>query len=69
MYDEYRILPIFNIAESPDYNAIEVCFSIVKRAYKEEWLNSCANDKEFDKDLAIERAFNKITPEIVMHSA
>ncbi len=68
MYEQYNILPIYNIADSPDFNPIEICFSVVKRAYKEQWLNMCANNKEFDKDEAIGKAFNKISPEMVKHS-
>ena len=68
MYQKYNILPIFNIADSPDLNPIEVCFSFVKLSYKQQWLNACANNIEFDKDEAIDKAFNKITPELVKHS-
>jgi hypothetical protein len=69
LYEQYQIDPIFNIADSPDFNAIEVCFSVVKLSYKQQWLNACANNLDFDKDLAIDKAFDKITPELVKHSA
>ena len=69
LYETYNIDPIFNIADSPDLNPIEVCFSVVKLAYKQQWLNACANNLDFDKDEAIDRAFEKITPELVKHSA
>ena len=35
LYEQYQILPIFNIADSPDLNAIEICFSVVKLSYKQ----------------------------------
>ena len=68
MYAKHDILPIFNIADSPDYNPIEVCFAAVKLSYKQQWLNACANGLEFDKDKAIDKAFEKITPDLVKHS-
>ena len=68
MYAKYDIDPIFNIADSPDFNAIEVCFSAVKLSYKQQWLNACANGIGFDKDEAIDRAFEKVTPDLVKHS-
>ena len=33
-YEQYEIKPIFNLAGSPDLNAIEICFSFVKLSYK-----------------------------------
>jgi len=69
LYQKLDIDPIFNIADSPDFNAIEVCFSVVKLSYKQQWLNACANNLDFDKDEAITRAFEKVTPELVKHSA
>ena len=69
MYEKLNIYPIFNIADSPDLNAIEVCFSFVKLSYKKQWLNALANNKDFDKDEAIDRAFEKVTPELVKASA
>ena len=69
LYAKLDIDPIFNIADSPDFNAIEVCFSVVKLSYKQQWLNACANNLDFDKDEAITRAFEKVTPELVKHSA
>jgi hypothetical protein len=40
----------------------------VKLSYKQQWLNACANDIEFDKDEAIDKAFEKVTPDLVKHS-
>ena len=69
LYEQFQIQPIWNIADNPDLNAIEICFSAVKLCYKQLWLNALANNREFDKDEAIDVAFTKITPELVKHSA
>ena len=63
--DAYRrlsIVPIFNLAYSPDYNPIESVFSQVKRIYKSKRLNRLANNKEFDAVWEVEDAFYKVPP-------
>ena len=62
-YRHLNILPIFNLAYSPDYNPIESVFSQVKRIFNRERLRKLANLQEFDEIYEVENAFYKITPE------
>ena len=61
-YKYLSIVPIFNLAYSPDYNPIESVFSQVKRIYKSKRLNRLANNKEFDAVWEVEDAFYKVPP-------
>ena len=56
-YQELGIVPVFNSTYSPKYNPIEVIFSQVKRRYKEQRLNKLVNDKPFNEDEQIRKAF------------
>ena len=60
-YEELGIVPIFNETYSPQYNPIEVIFSQIKRHYKEQRLNKLVNNKPFNDDEQIRRAFGKVS--------
>jgi transposase len=62
-------MPIFNVSYSPEYNAIEACFSQVKRNFCRERLNTLANFKEFDQNKTIRSSFLKVTPALVKSCA
>ena len=62
-------MAIFNVSYSPEYNAIESCFSQVKRHFCRERLNVLANNGEFDINKTIRGAFAKVSPEIVANCA
>ena len=64
-YQELDILPIYNVAYSPEYNPIESVFSQVKRTYNRERLNKLANGGLFDQTEGIRLAFKQITKQLV----
>ena len=51
---------IFNKRDSPDWNPIEAVFAQAKLHFRKDKLNHLANDRVFDMNAAIERAFRKI---------
>ena len=65
LYDELQIRQILNIGYSPEFNAIESCFSQVKRVYIRERLRALANDVYFDEVVQIKTALKEITKELV----
>ena len=67
-YEELGIVPIFNETYSPQYNPIEVIFSQVKRHYKEQRLNKLVNEKPFNDDEQIRRAFGKVSSESILRA-
>ena len=69
VYTELEIVPVFNVAYQPDFNAIEACFARVKAKYKQARLNALVNDEPFAMDAAINSAFQVITPELVVACA
>ena len=64
LYDELQIRQILNIGYSPEFNAIESCFSQVKRVYNRERLRALANDAYFDEVPQIKAALKVITKEL-----
>ncbi len=54
------IMPIFNVAYSPEFNPIEVVFSLIKRAFKQKRLASLAQEEKFDFKEGIKSSLNKI---------
>ena len=63
---------IYNPAYSPQANPIEECFAQVKKAYKKAKLSKIINGTNVENEDMIEKAFEKITCELVhncvMHS-
>lgn len=47
-YKKYKIMPIYNMPYSPQYNGIESYFSLVKAEYKNLLLKHIVNDLDFD---------------------
>ena len=64
-YRKYHITPIFNISASPEFNCIETVFAHVKADYKRARLNALANNKEFNLDEEVKKAFDIVTLELV----
>jgi transposase len=61
VYSELKITPVYNVAYSPDYNAIESVFSIVKKEFCKQRLTHLANNLEFDFPKHIRAAFKTVT--------
>jgi hypothetical protein len=59
-YQYLDILPLFNLAYTPDYNPIELVFSQVKKNFKSDRLQKLANDVAFDAVRAVNDAFYAI---------
>jgi transposase len=57
------------VSYSPEYNAIEACFSQVKRNFCRERLNVLANFGDFDQNKVIRSSFLKVTPALVQSCA
>ena len=67
-YDELSIVPVFNSTYAPKYNPIEVIFSQVKRRYKMQRLNKLVNDKPFNDDTEIRKAFGQVSSESILRA-
>ena len=65
LYGELQITQILNLGYSPEFNAIESCFSQVKRVYNRERLRALANDAFFDEVAQIKTALKVIKKELV----
>jgi hypothetical protein len=54
-----------NVTASPDYNAIEAVFSVVKNVFKRKRLGALVNRQPFDLRREAMRAFDVVTPDLV----
>ena len=59
------ILTILNVTGSPELNPIETCFSIVKKKFRKERLNTLAKDDYFCFEDEARKAIKFITPQLV----
>jgi hypothetical protein len=57
-----NIKPLYNLAYSPEYNPIELVFSMVKHNFKQARLRTLANGAAFDMVPAVEDAFYAVPP-------
>ena len=64
-YEENDIMPLFNVAYSPEFNGIENVFAQIKRTYCKARLHKLANDEEWDMVEEINTAFKKVRLEVV----
>ena len=60
-YDKLNITAVFNVAYSPQFNAIEAVFSKVKARFNRNRLRCLVNKIGFNADREIESAFRTIT--------
>ena len=56
---------ILNVPYSPEFNAIELPFSQVKKCFKELKLQHLANNRKFSQDEAINEIFSRQSKEYV----
>lgn len=59
-YRHLDIVPLFNLAYSPDYNPIEMVFSQVKHHFKKDRLRKLANGEPFETAAAAEDAHYRV---------
>ncbi len=57
---ELDIIPIFNVPYSPEYNPIEIVFSLIKRIFKQKRLASLAQGEKFDFKAGIKHSLTKL---------
>ena len=60
-YEELDITPVYNVAYSPEFNAIEAAFSKVKRIFNQRRLNCLVNKTGFNADNTIKFAFKAVS--------
>ena len=60
VYGKHKIIPIFNVAYSPQFNPIEAIFSKVKAEFNARRLNCLVNKIGFNIDNTIGIAFRTI---------
>ena len=56
---------IYNVPYSPEYNAIELPFSQVKKCFKELKLQHLANNRKFSQEEAINESFSRQSKDYV----
>ena len=61
LYAQLDIMPVWNVAYSPEFNPIESAFSIVKRHFCKTRLNQLVNRRGFNFERTIEESFRKVT--------
>ncbi len=54
------IIPVFNVAYSPEYNPIEIVFSLIKRTFKQKRLASLAQGEKFDFNAGIKHSLSNL---------
>ena len=62
-YEKLNIMPIFNVAYSPELNPIEAVFSKVKAIFNRNRLNCLVNKIGFNADNQIKKSFSEVTTE------
>ena len=62
---EQRFEWVFNPAYSPFANPVEECFSVAKQSFKKARLNKIMNNSNETNEVMIEKAFEKVTAELV----
>ena len=65
--EELDIFPVYNESYSPDTNPIENCFSLVKRHYQKEKLNTLAQQIPFNMQKQIEKSMQSVSREYVIN--
>jgi transposase len=61
LYEQLDIACCWNIPYSPEFNAVEAAFSIVKRHFCKTRLNDIVNRRGFNFERTIEESFRKVT--------
>ena len=65
LMDQLQIEQIFNVAYSPEYNPIELCFTSVKARFKQLKTNDIINQTKAKTLTLIKESFNRLTKDTV----
>lgn len=69
LYEELDILPIFNVAYSPQFNGIESYFSLLKGKYKQLLLKTIIHDEEINNIRLIKESLKEVDAEAIKSCA